>query len=103
MGGRCQPRCGDVAAGDKFGAKNDISHFPETLDRVKLGLKKADRSGHFHGLSTIRRLQFSTISPVHFSNPSVKGLRPDFTTKADCAVHLLIYRSGLFLDLAITE
>jgi hypothetical protein len=45
----------------------------------------------------------SPISPVHFSNPSVKGLRPGFTTKAACAVNLLIFSSRSILELIITE
>jgi hypothetical protein len=53
-------------------------------------------------LSTIHRFQFSTISPVQFSNPSLKGLRPDFTTKTDCALHLQILAQRWYLGLLIT-
>jgi hypothetical protein len=81
-----------VAEGYNFQRKNEIIHFRKSLDRVKFGLILRARKHDLRRLSTIRCLQFSTISPVQFSNPSVKELRPDFTTKTDCAVHLSYLR-----------
>jgi hypothetical protein len=76
--------------------------FRRSLDRVKFGLILRARKHDLRRLSTIHRLQFSTISPVtdHFSNPSVKGL--DFTTKTDCALHLQILAQRWYLGLLIT-
>ena len=54
-------------------------------------------------LSTIRRLQFSTISPVQCSDPSAKGLRQDFTTKTDCAVHVLVFNRGMLQESRISD
>jgi hypothetical protein len=79
-----------VAAGDNFQQKNEIIYFRRSLDRVKFGLILWAQKHDLRRLSTICRLQFSAISPVHFSNPSVKGLRPGFTTKTACAVNLQV-------------
>jgi hypothetical protein len=81
-----------VAAGDNFQQKNEIIYFRRSLDRVKFGLILWAQKHDLRRLSTICRLQFSAISPVtdQFSNPSVKGLRPDFITKTDCAIHLQV-------------
>jgi hypothetical protein len=53
-----------VAGRDNFNGKIEISHFLERLDRVKSGLILEAQKGYFHGLPTIRCLQFSTISPL---------------------------------------
>src|SRR4030042_1350497 len=92
-----------VAEGDNFQRKNEIIHFRRSLDRVKFGLILRARKHDLRRLSTIRRLQFSTISPVQFSNPSAKGLRPGLTTETDCAVLLPICDSEMIWELMITE
>jgi hypothetical protein len=81
-----------VAEGDNFQRKNEIIHFRRSLDRVKFGLILRAQKHDLRRLSTIRRLQFPTwpVFLVKLTSP-VKGLRPDFTTKTDCAVHLQVF------------